>query len=57
MKNLQNEVIENAGGKKEDIDMYSVTPVLAGRKLNMVPESPFLTANTHQRDGTPLLKM
>ena len=42
----------------EDINMLTCTPVLAGRKLgNMVPESPFLTANNQRRDATPMMKV
>lgn len=44
--------------QKEDIDMLTCTPVLAGRKLGPqnVPESPFLSPMTStDRNATPLL--
>ncbi|CDW82463.1 protein kinase domain containing protein [Stylonychia lemnae] len=43
--------------KSEDINMITCTPVLAGRGLDRhVPQSPFLTNNSHQRDNTPMLR-
>ena len=46
IKNLNQEmVIDYKEMKNDDVNMLTCTPVLAGRKLNLVPESPFLTAN------------
>ena len=43
--------------KNEDVNMITCTPVLAGRKLDFAPESPFLTANVLNKDQTPIMKV
>jgi hypothetical protein len=48
IKRLDEEmVVDYRAMKNEDVNMVTCTPVLAGRKLDFVPESPFLTANNH----------
>lgn len=37
--------------------MVTCTPVLAGRKIDFAPESPFLTANNFSKDMTPMMKV
>jgi serine/threonine protein kinase len=51
IKNLNDEmVVDYKQMKNEDVNMLTCTPVLAGRKLDFAPESPFLTANNHLKD-------
>ena len=58
MKYLNEEMnIDYKAMNNEDVNMLTCTPILAGRKLNFVPESPFLTANNHLRDNTPIMQM
>jgi len=59
MLNFSDEMkIEPTELKAEDINMLTCTPVLAGRGLDKsVPQSPFLTANNHARDATPMMRV
>ena len=58
IKNLNEEmVVDYKDMKNDDINMVTCTPLLAGRKLNFAPESPFLTANNHLKDATPMMKV
>lgn len=58
IKKLNEEmVVDYKALKNDDVNMVTCTPVLAGRKLDFAPESPFLTANNHLRDATPMMKV
>lgn len=56
MRNLEDEMkVDMKAMANEDVNMLTCTPVLAGRKLNFAPESPFLTANNNLRNATPVI--
>jgi len=56
-KNLEKEAqIDPKALKSEDLNMVTCTPVLNGRKLNDLTESPFLQATPMGRDRTPMMR-
>eukprot|EP00347_Sterkiella_histriomuscorum_P000721 403374762 len=59
IKNLDQEMyIDTRDLKNEDINILTCTPLLGARQLQgFVPQSPFLTNNSMQRDGTPMMRV